>query len=79
MDTNKGDEVPEVMRKVDFRNDQLTTRDKDYIAKMTESHKKKVAHFARAKSFRRNTFIGVGLATVALGVCILSTKWFMCV
>lgn len=74
MNTNKGNEIPEVMKKVDFKNDELTARDREYIFKMTESHKRKVAEYVRAKSLRRNAFIGVGLATVALGVCILSTK-----
>lgn len=56
------------MQKVDFKNDQLTARDKEYIARMTKSHKQKVAKLVRTRTLRRNTFFGIGLATVALGV-----------
>ena len=69
--TGNAQKPPESMRRVDFSRDDLSPRDKEYIEKMTEAHRKNVEKLSRARYVKRNGLLALALGASALSVCIL--------
>ena len=75
MATNSGGPVsekpPEVMKRVDLKQDTLSAKDRAYMEKMSKAHMESFQKVSRASYLRRNIFVALCLGAGTLGVCIL--------